>query len=138
MHGRRARVVLERRAEAGEQPIEHRRMVQIAGHLAEAESLRVEQPQLVEARPPLAGLLQMRHIGQLRDLVETASRIPAHGVHCRRQYEQPQDHGDHDRMAEIGRGFAAHLDGVRAVRARCPVASGRWRRQCGGKALTVR
>ena len=118
-------VILNRRTETREQSVEHGRMIEVVRHGSEPEGRRVEQPQLLEARPRIAGALQMRNVGQMGDFVETQREILAHGVCCRRDHEQRKNDRDHSQIAAVaGRASEPHRG--------CP----RWvARQCGCKSL---
>ena len=98
----------------GEQPVIRRRMIEIVRHRAEAQRRDIEQAHVLKASPGLAAALQMHHIGQMRDLVETAVDVFAQGARNCRKHEQREDDSDDDQRRTMAFGMRPHSDRVPA------------------------
>ena len=79
-------------AERGQQCVEDRRVVEEVGLVGELKRLRVHEPHLFQHRPGLAGVLDMRDVGDMRRLVEPSGHILACGTGDAGNDEQREDH----------------------------------------------
>jgi len=93
---RRSRMPLDGGPKPREQQIERRRMVEVVRLAGEAEALGIEQPHRLQHGPHVARALEVRHVGEVRDLVEPLGDILALRRDSGCHDEQRDDDGERD------------------------------------------
>ena len=107
MRQQRLRPALEPRPQRRMQVIEQRRVIEIIGVAGELEALRVEHPHRCQVRPGIAGVLDVRHIGDVSHLVKTGGDALAfRAQHCRENEQAEDDRGD-EKICRRGGGQCA-------------------------------
>jgi hypothetical protein len=80
---------LDRRANDSHGPVIGRRVIEIIRRGIELECYRIEHPQLVEP-DPTGHLLDLRDIGDVRQLIETLRHVLPHSGKAGREHEDEQ------------------------------------------------
>ncbi len=107
MRQQRLRPAFELRSQTREQVIEQRRMIEIIGGAGELEALRIEKPHRFQVRPSVTAVLDVRHIGGVRHLVETGRNGFALCAKRRRENKQAEDHRGDEKICRRGGGQCA-------------------------------
>ena len=92
-------MTFERGPEPRQQRIEHRRMVEIVGGAGELKCARIEQPHCLQRGRRFAGVLNLRDIGDVRQLVKTLGDVLACRAYDRGEHEQAEDRRGDKRIA---------------------------------------
>jgi hypothetical protein len=75
-------------------------VVEVVGLAGELKRVRIKKPQAFQVRPGVTGLLDVRHIGSVRGLVEAGRHVAAGRAADAGQHEETDDGGRNQQVAD--------------------------------------